>query len=255
MTMIETADETAENAGSPGAVGEAKTQKQGLARWLPLALIALGAGAAIFFLGDYLSFQTLADNRDALLGWRDENLVATIAVFVLAYAVATAFSVPGAVWFTITGGFLFGTWFGTALSVTGATIGAILIFLAARTSLGETLKEKAGSWLTRIEKGFQEGAVSYLLIMRLVPAIPFFVANLAPAFLGVPLRTFAWTTFVGIIPGAAVYSSIGNGVGALIDKGETPDLGIIFSPEVLGPLVGLALLAALPLIIKRFRKP
>ncbi|MEM8761440.1 MAG: VTT domain-containing protein, partial [Pseudomonadota bacterium] len=141
-----------------------------------------------------------------------------------------------------------------ALSVTGATIGAILIFLAARTSLGETLKEKAGGWLTKIEQGFQEGAVSYLLIMRLVPAIPFFIANLAPAFLGVPLRTFAWTTFVGIIPGAAVYSSIGSGVGALIDKGETPDLGIIFSPEVLGPLVGLALLAALPVIIKRFRK-
>ncbi|MEM7528933.1 MAG: TVP38/TMEM64 family protein [Pseudomonadota bacterium] len=228
--------------------------KRGALRYLPIALIAAGAAAAIFLLGDYLSFETLAENRDALNAWRDNNFVATALVFVLAYALATAFSVPGAVWFTITGGFLFGTWVGTTFSVIGATIGAIMIFLAARTSLGEMLKEKAGSWLTRMEDGFRDGAVSYLLIMRLVPAIPFFVANLAPAFLGVPLRTFAWTTLVGIIPGAAVYSSIGSGVGALIDQGETPDLGIIFSPEVLGPLIGLAALAALPVIIKRFRK-
>ncbi len=243
MTMQDTVENTTTD----------KPAKGGLARWLPLALIAAGAGAAIFFLGDYLSFETLADNRDALLGFRDENYLATVLIFLLAYAAATAFSVPGAIWFTITGGFLFGTALGTAFSVTGATVGAILIFLAARTSLGATLKEKAGGWLSKMEKGFAEGAVSYLLIMRLVPAIPFFVANLAPAFLGVPLRTFAWTTFVGIIPGAAVYASIGSGVGALIDRGETPDLGVIFTLPVLGPLIGLALLAALPLLIQKLR--
>ncbi|MEM6423343.1 MAG: VTT domain-containing protein [Pseudomonadota bacterium] len=246
MTMQDTIDNT-----SPDAA--AKPGKGGIARWLPIALIAAGAGGALYFLGDYLSFETLADNRDALLGFRDENFFATVLVFTLAYAAAVAFSVPGALWLTITGGFLFGTALGTVFSVTGATVGAVLIFLAARTSLGATLKEKAGSWLSKMEKGFAEGAVSYLLIMRLVPAIPFFIANLAPAFLGVRLSTFTWTTFVGIIPGAAVYSSIGSGVGALIDKGETPDLGVIFTLPVLGPLIGLALLAALPLVIQKLR--
>ncbi|MEO1459865.1 MAG: TVP38/TMEM64 family protein [Pseudomonadota bacterium] len=243
------------NTGSEddGGVRPEGGAKAGLARFLPIALIALGAGTAIFFAQDLLSFSTLAENRDALNVWRDENFAFSMLVFVAAYAVATAFSVPGAIWFTITGGFLFGTVLGTALSVTGATIGATLVFLAARTSLGEVLKAKAGKWLERVEAGFREGEVSYLLIMRLVPAIPFFVANLAPAFFGVRLSTFAWTTFVGIIPGGAVYSSIGNGLGAIIDEGGTPDLGIIFSPDVLGPLLGLAFLAALPLLLRKLR--
>ncbi|MEL6336805.1 MAG: VTT domain-containing protein [Pseudomonadota bacterium] len=246
MTMQDTVETTTAEA-------TAKPRKSALAKWLPIALIAAGAGAAVFFLGDYLSFETLADNRDALLGFRDANYLTAALAFMLIYAAAVAFSVPGALWLTITGGFMFGTIFGTIFAVTGATIGAILIFLAARTSLGDTLKAKAGNWLTKVEKGFAEGAVSYLLIMRLVPAIPFFIANLAPAFLGVSLRTFAWTTFVGIIPGAAVYASIGSGVGALIDRGETPDLGVIFTLPVLGPLIGLAVLAALPLVIQKFR--
>ncbi|MGF1553027.1 MAG: TVP38/TMEM64 family protein [Paracoccaceae bacterium] len=222
-------------------------------RWLPIAVIAIGAVLGVVFLRDYLSFETLVENRDALLAWRADNAVAAAAVFVAAYALATAFSVPGAIWFTITGGFLFGTILGTALSVTGATIGAVAVFLAARTSLGESLKASAGPWLDRMRRGFQEGEVSFLLIMRLVPVVPFWIANLAPAFLGTRLATFAWTTFLGIIPGAAVYSSVGNGVGALIDDGEKPDLGAIFDPAILGPLLGLAALAALPVVVRRLR--
>ncbi|MEM6973817.1 MAG: VTT domain-containing protein [Pseudomonadota bacterium] len=242
-TIETTTPETAEEAKAKG----------GIARYVPIALIATGAAAAVYFLGDYLSFETLAENRGELIAWRDGNYLFAALVFALVYAVATAVSMPGAIWFTITGGFLFGTFLGTALSVIGATIGASLIFLAAKTSFGEVLKSKAGGWLTRMEKGFHEGEVSFLLIMRLVPVVPFWVANLAPAFLGTRVITFIWTTLLGIIPGAAVYASLGNGVGALIDEGQTPDLGIIFSLPVLGPLLGLAALAALPLIIKKLK--
>ncbi|MEM9783545.1 MAG: VTT domain-containing protein [Pseudomonadota bacterium] len=235
------------------AAKDAGAAKSGLMRWLPIALIATGAAAAIYFLGDYLSFQTLADNREDLIAWRDGNYVLAALIFAAVYGLATAVSMPGAIWFTITGGFLFGTILGTGLSVIGATLGASLVFLAAKTSLGETLRSKAGGWLTNMEKGFREGEISFLLIMRLVPVVPFWVANLAPAFLGTRLATFAWTTLIGIIPGAAVYASLGSGVGALIDRGETPDLGVIFSFEVLGPLLGLAALAALPLVLKKLK--
>lgn len=233
--------------------GTEETGKPAALRWLPIAVIAAGAATGVFFLSDWLRFETLVENRDALLAWRAEHAVLAALAFVAAYALATAFSVPGAIWFTITGGFLFGTWLGTALSVTGATIGATAVFLAARTSLGAALKAKAGPWLGRMQAGFREGEVSFLLVMRLVPVVPFWIANLAPAFLGTNLGTFAWTTLVGIVPGAAVYSSIGNGVGALIDDGEKPDLGTIFDPAILGPLLGLALLAALPVAIRKLR--
>jgi uncharacterized membrane protein YdjX (TVP38/TMEM64 family) len=225
----------------------------GLARWLPITVIAAGAGLALIFGGEYLRFQTLAENRDALLAFREAHFALAVAVYMAIYVAAVAFSLPGAVWLTIGAGFLFGTALATALTVVSATAGAVLIFLAARSSLGNALRARAGGWLGRIERGFRRGETSYLLIMRLVPAVPFFVANLAPAFLGVRLGTFAWTTFVGIVPGTAVYASVGAGLGALLDRGERPDLGIIFTPAVLGPLLGLAALSALPVVVRFWR--
>jgi uncharacterized membrane protein YdjX (TVP38/TMEM64 family) len=94
---------------------------------------------------------------------------------------------------------------------------------------------------------------SMLFLIRLVPAVPFFVANLVPALVGVPLYRFAVTTFFGIMPGAVVYTSVGAGLGEVFARGETPDLGIIFQPAILLPILGLSLLAALPLIINALR--
>ncbi|MEL6317488.1 MAG: TVP38/TMEM64 family protein [Pseudomonadota bacterium] len=221
--------------------------------WAPIAAIALGAALGVVFFGDALSFETLRENREALTAWRDENLAAAALVFGGLYVLVVAFSIPGAVWMTLTGGFLFGLALGGPLIVLSATLGACLIFLAARTSLGEGLRARAGPWLDKLERGFRDNEISYLLILRLVPAVPFFVANLAPALLGVRFVNFAWTTLVGIIPGTLVYTWIGAGLGAVIDAGGEPDLGIIFRLEVLGPLLGLAALAALPIAIKAAR--
>lgn len=222
-------------------------------RAVPLALIALGAVAGIVLLGDRISFEALERNREALLAWRDANYALAALGFVAAYAVAVAFSIPGAIWFTLAGGFLFGALAGAALVVVAATLGATAIFMAAKTGLGDALRARAGGWLKRVEDGFQENEVSFMLVMRLAPVVPFFVANLAPAFLGVRPFTFVWTTFVGIIPGTAVYASVGAGLGAVFAQGGRPDLGIIFEWPVLGPLLGLAALALLPVALKAVR--
>ena len=226
-------------------------------RYAPIAVIAAGATAALLFGRDYLTFETLERNYEALIAWRDANILVAGAGYMALYVAAVAFSLPGAIWLTLLGGFLFGIVAGSAMVVISATLGATLIFLAARSSLGRLLHERAGGWVRRMEAGFREGEVSYLLIMRLVPAVPFFVANLAPAFLGVKLRTFVWTTLVGIIPGTVVYISIGAGLGEQLARGERPDLGVIFEPHVLGPLLGLAALSALPLVMKKLglRRP
>ena len=225
-------------------------------RHLPLIAVLTVAAIGAFTLRDYLSFATLADNREALIAFRDSNYVLTVLVFILVYIVIVAFSLPGATIATLTGGFLFATFPGALFNVIGATIGATLIFTAARMGMGERLAERmeaSEGLVKRIKDGIDENQWSMLFLIRLIPAVPFFVANLVPALVGVPTRRFVISTFFGIIPGAVVYTSVGAGLGEVFARGETPDLGIIFEPHILLPILGLAALAALPVLLKAVR--
>ncbi len=223
-----------------------------LRRFVPLAVIAAAIGAAFAFgVQDYLSFDALKENRAVLTRFVADHAVLAVVAFVAAYAAATALSLPGGAVLSITGGFLFGTLFGTVWVVIGATLGAVGIFLAARTALGNALKAKAGPWLTKMEEGFKENALSYLLVLRLVPLFPFFVVNLVPAFLGVPLRTYTLGTFLGIIPGTFVYVSVGAGLGSVFEAGGDFTPGSILTPEVVTALVGLSILSLVPVVYKK----
>jgi len=229
------------------------TEKTGLRRYLPLIAIAIVALVGAFTLRDYLSFDALRDNREALIAFRDGNFLLTLFVFIAVYVLIVGFSLPGAAIATLTGGFLFGTSLGTLVNITGATLGAILIFQAARMGLGDKLKQRmdaSDGLVAKIKKGIDENQWSMLFFIRLVPAVPFFVANLIPAFVGVPLYRFAISTFVGIIPGSLVYTSVGAGLGEVFAKGETPNLGIIFEPHILLPILGLTALSLLPIVLK-----
>lgn len=222
-------------------------------RKLPLVIILAVAAIGAFTLGDYVSFDALRDNRETLLTFRDNNIALTLLAFVAAYIVIVAFSLPGALIATLTGGFLFGTVFGSLLSVTGATIGATVIFLAAQHGLGDRLKERmdaSDGAVGKIKKGLDENQWSMLFFIRLVPAVPFFVANLVPAFLSVPLHRYVISTFFGIIPGSLVYSSVGAGLGEVFERGETPNFGLIFEPHILLPILGLSALSLLPVVVK-----
>lgn len=227
--------------------------KSGLARHLPLIAILVVAVIGAFTLKDYLSFDALRDNREALIALRDSNYVLSVVAFLALYTAIVAFSLPGATIATLTGGFLFGTAFGTIFNVTGATIGATLIFLAARYGFGEKLgakMENSQGAVKKIKDGIDENQWSMLFIIRLVPAVPFFLANLIPAFLEVPLHRYVISTFIGIIPGTLVFTSVGAGLGAVFAAGQTPDLGIIFEPHILLPILGLSVLSLLPVVIK-----
>ncbi|WP_419798448.1 MAG: TVP38/TMEM64 family protein [Terasakiella sp.] len=228
--------------------------KKKKAHIIPLLIIAGGFVAFFVFGGaDYLSFDTLRDNRQDILKWTQEHYILAILGFILAYHIAVMFSLPGAVWLSLSGGFLFGTIEATVYIVLGATAGAIGIFLLARYALYDFFHAKVGKSLNRMEKGFQEDALSYMLVLRLVPLFPFWLVNLVPALLGVKLRTYIFGTFFGIIPGAFVYASVGSGLGAVFDAGQTPDLSIIFSPQILTPIIGLAALAMIPVIYKKIK--
>jgi len=225
-----------------------------LRRLWPLVIVA-AAMAAIFVLDldRFLTFQALKENRQFLVEWTQDNRVLAALIFVSGYCVMVALSVPGAVWATLAGGFVFGTVVGGAYVVVGATLGATAIFLIARYALADMLRVKAGNAIRKMEAGFNENALSYMFVLRLVPLFPFWLVNLVPAFLGVPLSTYVIGTFFGIIPGSIVYVSVGNGLGAVFEQGGVPDLGIIFEPEVLLPILGLAALSLIPVFYKRLK--
>jgi uncharacterized membrane protein YdjX (TVP38/TMEM64 family) len=229
----------------------------GWARRLPLLLVLAIALAGAVFFRDQLSFETLAQRREELLAFRDAHYLQAVLLFIATYIAIVALCLPGGTVATLTGGFLFGLFPGVFFNVAAAATGAILIFLIARSSLGEGLSRRVvagGGPASRLIVAIRRNEWSVLFIMRLVPLVPFVLANLIPAFTGTSLHRYAVTTFLGIIPGALVFTSVGAGLGEVFESGGTPDLGIIFSPPILLPLLGLAALAALPMVLKAMRK-
>jgi len=219
---------------------------------IPLLILLLALGAFFYFrLYQYITLETLKTHRELLLQWTSQHPVYVGGGFILIYTIAVAISMPNAVLLTILGGFLFGPVLGTLYVIIGATFGASIIFLAAKTAFHDWLYHKAGNWVKKISNGFQNNAISYMLFLRLVPLFPFWLVNIVPAFLGINLRTFFFTTLFGIIPGTFVYILLGHGLGTIVAQGKTLDLGIIFRWEILTPLIGLAVLSLVPIIYKK----
>lgn len=230
-----------------------------LPRLLPLILLGL-AVVLWFALGgtEYLTFESLRENRAWLMQAVADRPVLSVLAFLAIYVLTVTLSIPGATVLTIAGGFLFGLAWGTVLAVIGATIGATALFLVAKTTIGDALRARTGPWLRKMQAGFAEGALSYLLVLRLVPLFPFFVVNLVPAFLGVPLGVYVLATFFGIIPGTFVYASVGAGLGSVFEAGGEFSPADALTPEIVIALIGLAVLALLPVAYRklvRARRP
>ncbi|WP_375174808.1 TVP38/TMEM64 family protein [Pseudooceanicola sp.] len=224
-----------------------------LARLWPIALLIVLAAGAWWAFHDRLTFDTLRSSHAAMEAARDDNYLATVLAFIAIYTAVVALSLPGATVTTLTGGFLFGIWPGTLFNILGATLGATLLFLAIRYGFGRSLAvriDASEGRVARIKQGLDRNQWSMLFFIRLVPVIPFFAANLLPGLLNVPVRRFVVSTFLGIAPGAVVYTSVGAGLGQVLREGGEPDLGVIFEPHILLPLLGLAGLSLLPVLLK-----
>lgn len=224
-----------------------------LKRIAPLLILALVLGLFFAFdLGRFLSFETLAEYRATLLGWVNGHTVLAPVIYLLLYIAVVAFSLPGGLVMTISGGFLFGFVAGGIYAVAGATVGATALFLIAKTSIGDYLLAKAGGTIQKMQQGFADNALSYLFVLRLIPIFPFFLVNLVPAFLGVPLRIYLIATFFGIMPATFIYALAGSGIGSVLDQGQGITVAGIFTPEIITSFSGLSLLALFPVAYKRF---
>jgi uncharacterized membrane protein YdjX (TVP38/TMEM64 family) len=223
-------------------------------RWvgfIPLAIIIVFA--LLYYFSDYSSYVSYAsfrNHRQEVVAFVQQHFLLSSIIYIAVYLLATALSIPGAIFLSIVGGFLFPQPFSTLYVMIGATLGASCLFLAARTALQAALRRKVGSFLQRMESGFNRNTVSYMFFLRLVPLFPFWLVNIAPAFFRVPFVTYVWTTFLGILPGAFVFTQIGTGLGAILDSGETFSVNSLVNPQVKIALVALGLFALLPIFIK-----
>lgn len=225
-----------------------------LVRTLPLILIlVIGIAAWKLGLPAQLSWTSLSSHQAWLEQLVGAHPIAASAAYALLYTIVTAASIPEGALLTVAGGFVFGTALGGALTVLGGTAGAVLLFLAARTALGRPIGRRAEPFLSRIRPGLERDGFSYLLALRLIPVVPFWLLNLAPALVGMRLAPYALATLIGIIPGTLVFASIGAGIGGVLEAGRQPDLSVILSPRVIGPLLGLALLSLLPVAWRRWK--
>ncbi|MCP4923153.1 MAG: TVP38/TMEM64 family protein [bacterium] len=224
-------------------------------RFLPLFIILAGVIAAFSLgAGDWLNFKSLTAHYQFLATTVQENQLLSLGIFMGTYVLVVAFSIPGGAIMTIAGGVLFGYVAGALSVVLSATLGATLLFLAAKTALGNALKEKAAPWFSKMQKGFQDNAFHYLLFLRLVPIFPFFVVNLVPAFLSVKLRDYFWATLLGILPGTFVFTSIGVGVQSLLEQGQELSFSTLITPQITIALGGLGVLALIPVLYKMWKK-
>ena len=224
-------------------------------RFLPLLiLLALLAIAVASGLAHQLSWSNLSRNHAALDAWVAVHPWLAPLLYILLYVTVAALAFPESALVTVAGGLLFGTWLGGVLAVIGSTLGSIVLFLVARSALAGSFARRGGSTLARARAALQREGFSYLLAIRLVPAFPFWLVNLAAAFGGMRLLPYATATLIGIVPGTLIFASIGAGLAGVLARGEQPDFRVLFTPAILLPLLALAALSLLPVVWRHWKR-
>ena len=220
-----------------------------------IILLLIIAAFGLIFFSEWISFEALKENRAEISEFRDKNLTLSIVIFWVFYVILVVFSLPGAAVASVSGGFLFGLGAGLLINITAASTGAALLFLLVRYGMKSFKYNKSNTlnsnFVIQIKNALVTNQISIMLTLRLVPVVPFFLANILPALVGVRLFNFIWTTIIGIIPGGIVFTWIGVGVGEVFDRNEYPNFELLFSPVILGPILGLVALLLLPMIMRR----
>lgn len=240
-------------------------------RWLPL--LGLASVMALSFglgLQRYLSFQSIAEHEAMLHDFVALHLVAAVAIYFVVYVLVVALSLPGAAALSILGGFVLGWAVSGTVTIVAATIGAVAVFKIVQTSLGAAIAERAGPFLQKLSRGFEQDAFNYLLFLRLVPAFPFFAINAVAGLTKMRLGTFALATFIGIIPGSYAFAWLGRGLGSVIDNARAAhetcvaqnaaaacpfelSATALVTPQLLWGFATLGTVALIPVLLKRWK--
>ncbi len=226
----------------------------GLRKFLLPAILV--TGLVLFFASGahrYLSFEALAGSYSDIKQFVADRWIVSLCLYFALYFAAVALSLPIASLLTLSGGAILG-WTAAPIILVAATLGAFVVFFAARNLLHDWLKAKAGPFMAKLELGFQQNGFFYLLALRLIPAAPFWVVNIVPACVGMSASSFIIATFFGIAPGSLIYVWVAQGFDHVLSRGEVPNLSLLTEPQVILPLGALGVMALLPVLIKKFKK-
>ena len=250
---------------------QSTSQDSTLRRWLPFAaLLALIAIAYLLGLHRYLTLQSIAEHQASLQDYVTGHLIFGLLAYAVIYVLAVALSLPGAGILSILGGFVFGWALSAPVTIVAATVGAVIVFKIVQTSLGAALAERAGPFVQRLSRGFENDGFNYLLFLRLVPAFPFFAVNAVAGLTRMDLRTFTIATFIGIIPGSFAFAWLGRGLGSVIEAqrlahdsciaGQSPDTcpfelsaASLVTPQLLAAFAVLGVVALIPVMLKKWK--
>ena len=218
---------------------------------IKILILALFAGGIILFFAlggqKYLNLETLKANRDALIQYANHHYLSAYVIGFFIYTISTALSLPGGLILSLAMGLVFGRWAGTVLIVLAATLGATLVFLAARYLFADMARKRIGGLAQKINQGFTQDAFNYLLFLRLVPLFPFWLVNLAPAFTNISLKTYVSATAIGILPGTFVFANLGQNLGRISSTKE------LLTPPIIGAFILLGVFALIPVLYKKFK--
>ena len=226
-----------------------------LRRFGPVAvLVALFVWAVASGMAEHISLEELRARAQGLQAFVRERPVLSLATYIALYVATVSISLPGALILSLSGGFLFGPILGGAAAVTGATGGSTVVYLVSRTAFGDFLRRWRNPLLLKIEDGFRDNAFSYLLTLRLIPAFPLLLVNVASGLMRIPVRTFLAASFLGMVPSSFVYAGIGAGLGHVFAQGEPVSLATLLSPRIYLPIIGMGVLAFLPSLWRHWRR-
>ena len=241
-------------------MNEIQKKPTGFKKYLPFIILALFIVGVSYLVKTFVDPQLIVEKSDELQTIVENNFLLVLIGFIVLYAVLTVFMIPASI-LTIASGFLFGIYIGAPAVVVGATIGACGLFLASQSFLRDRLRDIAGPFLDKMEAGYKESPIAYLFTLRLIPAVPFAVANIAPSFLGAKFRDYFLTTAVGIIPGTVAYSLIGSGIRNTLSNPDLAGEEIVVSKliadtgkDLLPAIIALLLVSLIPIIYKKFIK-
>lgn len=217
-------------------------------RVLGLGLFLITMLIVWFFLKDVVTLEVLQAKQMELKAFVDTNYFLALLIFSIVYAFSATTAFPLGGIFVLLAGFLFGVVIGTVVTVLVATFGGAALFLATKYWCKDWVESHYGKYLAPIEKELNEHPASYMLFLRFMPVVPYIVINVVPALVNVRFSTFLWTSLIGLLPGAVIFTVAGKELSRIASTGDVMTPSLIFALFLLG---GLSLV---PLVYRKYRK-
>ena len=210
----------------------------------------------IYFLNkDFFQLQTFFSNLEIIQNFILQNFFVSIFIVILSYSFLIMCNFPFASLLSMINGFLFGTWIGGTISIVGGTLGAFGIFLIAKFFFLDFIKNKFLNKYSYIENYFNKNDLELMMLIRIIPAIPFFLQNLILTGIGAHNKKFFYTTLIGLAPWSFIFGSIGQGLEEIFVNKTELSFSLISQPEYLIPIGFIAfLIVTIILFKKRFKK-